>query len=539
MYQLDLSNTDDRLFPRMLAQQAQHNGDALFLITDEQRISFADADRITQSLAAGLQQLGVAHGDRVALYMSNRPEMVLLSLAINKLGAIWTPINTDYKGQWLLDALNSGLCKVLVVDDEYAASVATIRPELMIDKIVRLGDDRNTPGLAPSATYAQLAASEPRPIDYSTQHYGDTCAILWTSGTTGKSKGVMQSYNSWVRAITRGASKQYNSRPGDVIYCVLPLFNTAAWITCIYRALIEGLPCVIEKKFSVSQFWDRVRHFGATQTFMLGAMGVFLMNVPEQANDATTPMRSLSIIPMPLHLWKPFEQRFGVTLNRTGLGMSECQCIFTQIEHRDDVPVHALGFPFDDIEIKLCDDEGREVPPGEPGEICIRPLQPFVLFNGYFNNPQATAEAYRDGFFLNGDIVRQDPVNGAYFYVDRKKDAVRFAGRNISTLEVESVVRQHPAVHDVAAFGIASQALASEQELKLNVVMKPNQALDPESLCQFIHDHAPRYFVPRFIEFVDALPYTPTNKVQKYLLRDAGVTAQTWDRQQSSWCAAT
>lgn len=538
MYQLDLSNTDERLFPRMLAQQARHNSDTLFLVTDEQQISFADSERITQALATGLKLLGVTRGDRVALYMSNRPEMVLMSLAVNKLGAIWTPINTDYKGQWLLDSLNSGLCKLLVVDEEFAAAVAAIRSQLNIDQIVLLGDD-NIPALAPVATYAQLAATEARPIDYSAQHYGDTCAILWTSGTTGKSKGVMQSYNSWIRAITCGASKQYNSRPGDVIYCVLPLFNTAAWITCIYRALIEGLPCVIEKKFSVSQFWDRVRHFGATQTFALGAMGVFLMNAPEQADDATTPMRSLSIIPMPPKLWKPFEQRFGVTLNRTGLGMSECQCILTQVENRDDVPVYALGFPLDDTEIKLCDDAGLEVTPGEPGEICIRPLQPFVLFNGYFNNPQATATAYRGEFFLTGDMARQDPATGAYFYVDRKKDAVRFAGRNISTLEVESVARQHPAVQDVAAFGIASAEIDSEQELKLNIVLKPEQTLTPESLCQFIHDNAPRYFVPRYIEFVSALLYTPTNKVQKYLLRDAGVTAQTWDRQQSSWRPTT
>jgi crotonobetaine/carnitine-CoA ligase len=531
---LDLSNTADRVFPKILRAQAEQAGDSLFLLTDSQRITFAQAEATTNALAAGLKALGLGAGDRIAFYMGNCPEMVLLSLAVNKLAAIWTPISTDYKGQWLLDTLERSRCKLLVCDESHQRHIDEIRAQLDIEGLVQVtaSDSAASDG---AVSYAQLCQYAPLQPDYSKHDYGDTCSILWTSGTTGKSKGVLQSYNNWIRAIVSGASPMYDSREGDSIYCVLPLFNTAAWITCIYRALIEGLPCIIEEKFSVKHFWQRVRHFGATQTFAIGAMGVFLLNSPALADDADTPLRVALIVPIPPDLWLTFEQRFNVRLLRSGLGQSECQLVTTQLEDRDDVPVYALGFPLDDTELRLCDDKGVAVPAGEVGEICIKPLQPHILFNGYFDDDKATAEAYRDGYYLSGDMARQDPGSGAYFYVDRKKDAVRFAGRNISTLEVESVMRRHPAIEDVAAFGITSKEVDSEQELKLNIVLCQGHKPGYEDLCQFINDNAPHYFVPRYMEFVDSLPYTATNKVQKYRLRQQGLGEHTWDLKNSDY----
>ncbi|MCB1845196.1 MAG: AMP-binding protein, partial [Halioglobus sp.] len=216
-------------------------------------------------------------------------------------------------------------------------------------------------------------------------------------------------------------------------------------------------------------------------------------------------------------------------LVRSGLGQSECLLSLNH-EHCDvEAPVYALGFPPPDADVRLFDDDGNEVPDGEAGEICVRPLAPCILFNGYFDNPEATAEAFRGEWFLTGDMARKDPETGAFFFVDRKKDAVRFAGRNISTVEVESVVMRHPDVAQAAAFGIPSEALDSEDELKINLVLKSGASPSHEDIARFINDNAPYYFVPRYMEFVEALPYTPTNKVQKYLLRQAGVSENTWD----------
>ncbi|MBT8138234.1 MAG: AMP-binding protein [Gammaproteobacteria bacterium] len=534
MNKLDLSNTADRTFPIILRKQAEQNGDATFLLTDEARVSFAQADAITDCLAAGLKGLGVGKGDIVSLFLGNRPEIVLLALAVNKLGALWTPINGDYKGQWLLDNLQMARSKVLITDDQFQDRIASIESQLDIEKIVLVGDMKDSQ-LSSPVDYQQLLDHPPVELDYSQLHYGDSSAILWTSGTTGKSKGVLQSYNCWIRAIVEGCSLQYNSQPGDSIFCVLPLYHTAAWITSVYRALIEGIPCIIEPRFSVTTFWERIEHFGATQTFLLGAMGAFLLNAPERENDADTPLRLVQIVPLAPNQWPIFEKRFGVQLIRTGLGQSECMLVTTQLENRDDVPVYALGFPVNDTAIHLLDDDGNEVATGEVGEICIKPLKPHVIFNGYFDNPEATADAYFGDYYRTGDLARQDPATGVYFYADRKKDALRFAGRNISTLEVEGIVRTHPAVADVAAFGIPSKEVESEQELKLNIILKEGKTCGAEELCGFINDKAPHYFVPRYLDFVDQLPYTPTNKVQKFKLREEGVGEKTWDLKNSDY----
>jgi crotonobetaine/carnitine-CoA ligase len=461
------------------------------------------------------------------------PEMVLICLALNKLGAIWVPICTDYKGEWLLDSLQRSRAKILVTDAEHLDTVSSIRDALDVEHCIVLEEE--SAAHHDVLSYASLLDHEPYQTDYSNMDYGDTCAILWTSGTTGKSKGVMVAHNHWIRSTLLGTALQYHTVPGDIIYCAMPLYNAGAWITCVGRALIKGIGVVIEKKFSVTAFMDRIKHFNATQTFVVGSMGVFLMGTPEQPDDAKTPLREALIVPMPPPMWEPFEKRFNVRLISSGLGQSECLLTLNHNHSKVTAPMYALGWPVPDADVRLFDDDGNEVPDGESGEICVRPLVPNVVFNGYFDSPEATAAAFRGEWFLTGDMARKDPENGVFYFLDRKKDAVRFAGRNISTLEVESVALRHPQVQQVAAFGIPSAALQSEDELKLNVVRMPDSTLTAEDLCRFINDNAPYYFVPRYLEMVESLPYTPTNKVQKFKLREAGINENTWDLRKSGF----
>jgi len=530
LMKLTLENPEDRLFGKILRTQAADCPDKPFLVTDHASISYAEAEDLTNQLAAGLAALGVSPGDRVVLFLSNRPELVLLALAINKLSAIWVPINTDYKGEWLRQAVAGSRPALVISETALAGRLADTTDDTAASRLVLL--DGNRDGAVPYTNLLQHGTLDP---DYNSQDYGDTCAIMWTSGTTGKSKGVMQSYNAWIRAIVAGASIQYDSAPDDICYCPLPLYNSGAWITCVYRSLIDGITLVIEDKFSVTRFWERINHFGATQTFCVGAMGSFLMNAPELPSDGENTLRKALIVPMAPNIWQPFEKGFKLQLIESGLGMSECLLIMNQHDCPADTPTYALGKPPGDIDIQLCDDDGKEVTPGDPGEICIRPKQPHIIFSGYFDNPEATAASFRDDWFLSGDMARQDPQTGIYYFTDRKKDAVRFAGRNISTLEVESVVRGHPDIADVAAYGIPSEELDSEDELKLSVVLKPGRKATATQICQFINDNAPYFFVPRFIDFVDALPYTPTQKVQKFQLRKQGNSQDTWDLKRSGF----
>ena len=177
----------------------------------------------------------------------------------------------------------------------------------------------------------------------------------------------------------------------------------------------------------------------------------------------------------------------------------------------------------------LVDDDGNDVPEGTPGEALVRGRAPHVIFEGYFDNPGANAASFKDGWFRTGDLLRRDP-DGDYYFVDRKKDSIRSKGRNISTIEVEQAVSHHPAIARVAAYGVTCEHLDAEEELALAVVLKEGTELTAPDLARFINDNAPYFFVPRYIEFVDSLPYTPTNKVQKFLLRERGISDRTWDR---------
>lgn len=533
MNKLDLTDNSNRILPKLLTMQAQQAGDTEFLITDEKRLTFAQAEEECNRIAAGLAELGVQTGDRVCFYLESGVETVLLALATNKLGAIWVPINADYKGSWLSETIERSRAKVLVTEVALQERVQAVQASLHNEKLVVVGPQDNIQ-LAGAISFAALEDHAPIQPDYSDLNYGDTCAVLWTSGTTGKSKGVLQSHNSWIRPIAEAASIYFGSREGDVIYNVLPLYNSGAWITAVFRALYEGIPVVLEKRFSVTNFWDRVRHFGATQTFTLGAMHHFLWNTPASDSDKDNPLRIAQMVPMPEQLLKPFSERFAVELLPMGLGQSEAMLICTQVDCQGDVPFSSLGKPLADMEIALLDDDGNPVAEGEVGEICLKCLKPHIIFNGYFDDENATAEAYSGDWYHTGDMGKLDPT-GSIWFVDRKKDALRYAGRNISTMEVEMVLRKHPMVKDVAAFGIASDDVQGESQLKLNIVLKPDADISHEQMAEYINDNAPYYFVPQYMEFVETLPYTPTNKVQKYKLREQGLTANTWSLKQSGY----
>lgn len=524
MHKIDLSHPTSRTLPALLKEQAAANPDTLYLVTDSQKLTFGEVNELCLKLAAKLADEGIDRGDHVGLFMQNSAEMVIAALATNLLGAVWIPINTDYKGDWLNDSL------------------ARSRPKLVFASTAlktRLEQALPNPGLPIICldlpdVWREWTKPPPLSVDYDSFKHGDTCSVLWTSGTTGKSKGVLLSHNCWIRPIYRGTSWFYQSEPGDVIYNVLPMFHAGAWNTSVLRGLAEGITVVLDTGFSVQNFWERIDHFGATQSFTLGAMHMFLWNAPSKEDDASHSLRVLQAIPMPSQLAYPFAKRFGVRLAGSGYGQSECMMITTEANADRPIPENSIGFACKDTDIAIFNDEDEKLTVGEVGEIRIRPLEPNIICNGYLDDPQASAAAWRGEWFCTGDLGYMD-ATGAFFFSDRKKDSIRFAGRNISTMEVESLVRQHPGVRDVAAYGIPSKEIAGEDELMIAIIPQENYCYDYSSIAQHINDNAPYYFVPRYMEFVDSLPYTPTNKVQKYLLREKGVSSKTWDLKKSDY----
>lgn len=497
---------------------------------DEQRsFTFADTNTLVNRFAAGMRAAGVGKGDRVVICMKPSVYYVMLTLAANKLGAVWVPINTDYRGLWLKDAILDSKPALLVTDSTLLHNVQEALEGSLPCPLVC---DQSGPGVSLTlADWQDLPATEPTGVDVS---WGDTAAILWTSGTTGKPKGVMQSHNAWIRACESG-NRILNTRDDDVTYCCLPLYNSAAWVACIFRALLAGIPCAIDQQFSVNSFWDRIRQFKATQTMTLGAMHMFLWNAPARDDDADNPLRVANMVPMPEAIKGDFLKRFGMEKITQGFGQSEVMALVV----RADAPgeqwkPNALGRPLPDVEVTLFDDNGNEVPPGEPGELHVKPLAPFVIFNGYFEQPEQTRAAFRGEWYGTGDLCIRD-ADGDLFFADRKKDVIRYKGRNIASLAVENVALRHPALAAAAAYGVPSDELEAEHEIKLDLVLKPGNTLTPEDMARFINENAPYFMVPRYIEIVESLPYTPTNKIEKYKLRQRGVTPTTWDMRKTGF----
>ncbi len=517
---LDLDNPDNRLLGSVLLHHARVAPDQPFLRMNDLVISYAEAAERAVRYAQGLQEAGLTAGDRLCLMMAPHPDYVMLALAASLQGIVWVPVNTDYRGQWLAQTLHDSQPSLLLVDPSYVDRLAAIET----------GDLRCWEPRAVLADAGQ--AVEP----VAGLAFGDTASIMWTSGTTGKAKGVMQSHNTWIRSAL-SAAEMGGMRAGDVTYNVLPLHNSAAWVANIFPALLTGATCAMDATFSAGQFWERTRFYGATHIFTLGAMHMFLWAAEPTSRDADNPVRSANMVPMPDEIAAPFKTRFGIDELHQGFGQSEVMLLMRRWDQPGvQWPPNALGAVANDIEVTLKDDSGETVAPGEAGEACVRPLAPHVLFNGYFNNPDAEAMAFRDGWYHTGDLLRSDEA-GHYYFVDRKNDLIRYKGRSVSSLGVEHTAMSHPQVAQAAAFGIASKELVAEHEVMLAAVLTPDATLTPEELARFINDHAPYYYVPRYVEFVPELPMTPTQKVRKVALRERGVTQATWDAQKTGFVA--
>ena len=525
----DLTDPSERNLGLILRRRAERIPDRTFLKQDNRNISFGEANDTVNRYATGLAMLGVGRGDRIAIFMHSRVEFIYVVLAANKLAAVWVPVNTDYKGGWLEETINDSKVKLLVTDDELLERVLEVRNRLTCQKLLVAHEGPRPASDAPFESVAEFRGLPAREPDMGAIQYGDTAAILWTSGTTGKPKGVMQSHNAWIRASESG-NRNFATREGDIAYNCLPLYNSASWSSSIFRALVGGIPCALDRRFSVGDYWNRIRHYGATQTMSLGAMHIFLWQAPEQANDRDNPLRIASMVPMPDHLIGPFCERFGIEAIVQGFGQSEILGFLSKMCIPGQLPKpNILGKIDHDLEARLLDDDGNEVPVGEMGEFCVRPRQPHVIFNGYFDRPDATEASFFGEWYRMGDLGKRD-AEGDFYFVDRKKDCIRYKGRNVSSFEIESVALKHPAVAAAAAFAVPSAELESEGEIKLDIIVKPGTSVKPEELARFINDTAPYFIVPRYIEILESFPYTPTNKIEKYKLRARGATPTAWDR---------
>jgi crotonobetaine/carnitine-CoA ligase len=351
--------------------------------------------------------------------------------------------------------------------------------------------------------------------------------ILYTSGTTGPAKGVRCPHAQlyWWGIIN---SEVLGIGPGDVLFTSLPLFHTNA-INSLFQALVAGATYAIEPRFSASRYWDQAREHGATVTYLLGAMIAMLQAQPSSDADRGHQVRVALAPATPAPLHEPFRERFGIALI-DGYGSTETSHIIGRAE--DPQRPGLLGRPVDEFDVRVFDEHDAEVPAGTPGELVVRSRHPFSLAGGYHGMPDATVAAWRNLWFHTGDQVVCDG-DGWFRFMDRHKDTIRRRGENISSVEVERTLLEHPDVGAVAVYPVPSEL--AEDEVMAAIVPAPGASPDPVALMAHCEPRLAYFAIPRYIDLVDSLPLTENGKVRKQDLRERGVTPTTWDRERAGY----
>ena len=517
----------ERTVPALLARGAERNGDRPALRLADETLSYAGVYDASRRVASGLAALGVRQHDHVAILLDNTLDFHRTWFGVNQLGAVEVPVNTAYLGDGLQYILEHSEAAYLVVEDSLVERVLEIAPGLThLRHLIVRGSAEAAAGPFAVHTLDELlgadGAQAPEPLILPS----DTAAIMYTSGTTGPPKGVMLPHGCPIMWAEQTA-ELVGLVPGETHYCSFPLFHALAQYFATMPVLGNDGTLAIAPRFSASGFWGDIRRYGATSANMMGAVVSFLYSLPETEDDASTPLRLGFGAPVPASIIKDFERRFGLSFVEI-YGSSEANVpLWNPL---DDVRPGSCGKPIGRFDVKLVDDLDAEVAVGEVGEIIVRPHEPFSMMSGYYRQPDATAEAFRNLWFHTGDLARRD-ADGHHYFVDRAKDSIRRRGENISSWEIETVLAKHADVADVAAFAVASEL--TEDEVMVVLVPKPGHELDLDEIVAFCGERMPAYMVPRYLEIADALPRTPTGKIEKFRLRARGPGEATVDRSQA------
>lgn len=476
-------------------------------------------------LFGGLAQLGGRVGVPIALQLDNSADMQLAWTALGLGGAIQVPVNTAHRGTFLSHVLNDSAATIAIVEDNYIDRLILVADEIEhLETLVVRGDVGVADALRERfrvVPLAEVAAADP--YTFGPNDPAGLMAYMYTSGTTGPSKGVEVTH---VHAYTY-SSREDSARalaPDDRMLVTLPMFHLAGqWAGC-YSALVHQCACYIEPGFSASEFWPTVRRHGITTTTLLGAMAEILQQQPRRSDDADNPLKFAGMSPLATDVFG-FAERFGIEIS-TAYGMSEIGAVMNGTW--DNLKPGEAGTVRPGYELRIVDMDGVDVPDGEVGELWARAADPRMTMRGYHGLPEKTAETVVDGWVHTGDAFRRDE-EGHYYFVDRMKDALRRRGENISSFEVEKVINSHPQVLESAV--VAAPSKLSEDEIKAVIIPRPDEAIDLVELTSFLAERMPYFMVPRYVQLADSLPRTPTQKIQKHLLRDAGISEQVWDRE--------
>ena len=519
---------EQMLFSQLLEQRAETIPNQQFFSFESETYSYAEFNSQANKIARNLAIEGIGYGSVVAVLMDTSPNYLALWFALGKLGAIEVPINTAYHGDILLHQLRTSGATYCAVDIDYLEILRNVRADSKIQRCFVLGEASELNETNEKNFSELLSPQDSQNLAVDIKHY-DTGGIIFTSGTTGPSKGVLLSFR-YLTAYGVMYADINSLKSDDVILNFLPFFHMSGKFLTI-ATLVCGGQMRLQKRLSISTFLNEVREHGITNFVGVGGICNMLLSSPASPNDADTSIRSIYAVPDPDSAHKELVARFNCQIN-TVFGSTESGLPIYRGGVNDGYRAGSCGKASPLYDVKIVDEHDNELPIGESGEIVVRPKQPYLIASGYVGMPEKTVEAWRNLWFHTGDFGRQDADNWFYFE-DRVSDSLRRRGENISSFEVELLVSKHESVSEVAAVAYPSEL--GEDEVRVFVIPRTGHSLDAEQLFLHCRDQMPYFMVPRYIDIVTEFPRTPTAKIEKYKLRKASLTDTTWDCVQHNW----
>ncbi|KAJ5756920.1 uncharacterized protein N7511_007102 [Penicillium nucicola] len=490
-----------------LRTAVQNYPNRVFIRCQGQDVTFQDFDRSVAALASGLRAAGAQAGNRVLVMMKNSIEMVHTWMATNRIGAVWVPVNTDWRSLTLKNAIAAADATLAIVDNQFVDLVeATSALNSGNIWTHGSGNARDLSKLYLSEMVLESFAATP----------ATTSAFLYTSGTTGKSKPCMLSHEYFIIQATL-LIESCKLRADDVLYCPFPLFHADATALTVIPAILLGATAALSPKFTASRFWDEIRETKATVYDFMGATLALIYKQPPSPRDREHRVRLAWGVPIPAFA-DDYQQRFGHPL-RTLYGSVEASIPIVQ---QGSLVPGSCGVLRPGYQLRIAGAEDEPLPFDTPGQLLLRSDNPNAFFQGYFNDPANTVRTFANMWLHTGDIAKMDKHGNVYF-VGRIKDIIRRRGENINALEVEEEFLLHPEVVIAAAFAIPSELGAgTEDDLKVVVKLRNGSKTDETSLWQWSQQHMARNQVPTVIQILEELKQTPTGKIEKGSLTPNG-----------------